>query len=141
MEKVKASMGLASGAVGGGIASVFGGWDSGLKVLIAIMALDYVTGLIVAGVFQKSTKTESGALKSIEGWKGLCRKGMTLAIVFLAYQLDIVAGTDFIRTATVIAYITIESLSIIENAGQMGVPIPSAVKKGIDVLKEKEDEQ
>lgn len=139
MEKIKASIGVATGVLGGSIATAFGGWSNGLGVLVSIMAVDYVTGLIVAGVFQKSTKTDSGALKSIEGWKGLCRKGMTLAIVYLAYRLDVVAGTEFIRSATIIGYITIESLSIIENAGQMGVPIPSAIKKGIDILKEEEE--
>lgn len=140
MERIRSGIGVTTGLLGGGVASLFGGWNNGLQVLVPIMALDYLTGLMVAGIFKKSTKTESGKLKSLEGWKGLCRKGMTLAIVYLAYQLDIVADTDFIRTATIIAYITIESLSIMENAGQMGVPIPSALRKGIDILKDKEEE-
>lgn len=140
MERVRAGVGVTTGIIGGGIATVLGGWDTGLQALITIMALDYISGLIVAGVFQKSTKTESGALQSMEGWKGLCRKGMTLAIVLLSHLLDIVAGTNFIRTATIIAYISMESLSFIENVGQAGVPIPKSIKKGIDILKDKEED-
>lgn len=137
MERVKTAIATSTGLVGGGIASLFGGWDTGLKVLITVMAIDYMTGLMVAGLFQKSTKTETGALKSLEGWKGICRKGMTLLIVLLACLLDIVAGTDFIRDAVIIAYTVNEMISITENAGQMGVPLPPAITKGIDVLREK----
>lgn len=140
MERIKTGITVTAGVVGGAIANVFGGLDTGLQALMIAMSIDYVTGLIVAGVFQNSTKTESGALKSLEGWKGICRKGMTLLIVLIAYQLDIVAGTGFIRNATIIAYIVNEILSIIENAGQMGVPIPRQIKKGIDILKDKGDQ-
>lgn len=140
MERVKSVDIVAAGIVGSGVASVLGGWDTGLQALLSVMAIDYITGLMVAGIFQKSTKTESGAAKSIECWKGLCRKGMTLFIVLISFQLDLVAGTNFIRNAVIIAYIVNEVLSIIENAGQMGVPIPSAIKKGVDILKDKEQE-
>lgn len=137
MERAKAVTTTLTGIVGGGIASIFGGWDTGLKVLITVMSVDYITGLMVAGLFQKSTKTETGALKSLEGWKGICRKGMTLLIVLLSYLLDTVAGTDFIRDAVIIAYTVNEMISITENAGQMGVPLPPAITKGIDILREK----
>ena len=63
---------------GSALASLFGGWDAALKTLIIFMAIDYITGLIVAGVFKTSEKTENGALESRAGWKGLCRTGVTL---------------------------------------------------------------
>lgn len=126
------------GAIGGFIASIFGGWDSALTTLMVFMAIDYITGLIVAGVFHKSPKTKSGALESKAGWKGLCRKGMTILIVLIACRLDLVMGTSFVRDAVIIAYIVNETISIVENAGLMGIPIPAVITKAIDVLKKKE---
>lgn len=129
------------GVVGGAISSYLGGWDTALQTLIIFMALDYITGLIVAGVFHKSTKSESGALESRAGFKGLCRKGVALLIVLMGCQLDLMTGTDFIRDACVIAFVTNEALSIIENAGLMGVPVPEVITKGIEILKSKEPKE
>lgn len=128
------------GTVGGLIASLFGGWDTALATLLIFMAVDYVTGLIVAGVFHKSQKTESGALESRAGWKGLCRKGTSLLVVLVAYRLDLVIGSNFVKDATIIAFIANETISIIENAGLMGAPIPAVIVKAIDVLKQKADD-
>jgi len=125
------------GAIGAFISSLFGGWDQALTTLIIFMAIDYLTGLLVAGVFHKSSKSESGALESRAGWKGLCRKGMTLLVVFVAVRLDIATGTTYIKDAVVIAYVVNEALSIIENAGLMGLPIPEVIKKAIEVLRGK----
>ena len=126
------------GAVGGFIAMAFGGWSDALITLIVFMSIDYATGLIVAGVFKKSKKSESGALESRAGFKGLCRKGVALLIVLVAVRLDIFMHTSYIKDAVIIAFIANESISIIENAGLMGIPIPSAIAKAIDVLKEKD---
>lgn len=122
------------GAVGAFLSSLFGGWDSALTTLVIFMAIDYVTGLLVAGVFKKSSKTESGTLESRAGWKGLCRKGMTLLIVLIAARLDLAMGSNFIKDAVVIGYIANETLSIVENAGLMGLPIPTVISKAIDAL-------
>ena len=128
------------GTVGGFIASLFGGWDTALATLLIFMAVDYVTGLIVAGVVDKSQKTESGGLESRAGWKGLCRKGTSLLVVLVAYRLDLVIGSNFVKDATIIAFIANETISIIENAGLMGAPIPAVIVKAIDVLKQKADD-
>lgn len=128
------------GAVGGLLASFFGGWDSSLATLIVFMGIDYVTGLIVAGVFHKSPKTKTGALESKAGWKGLCRKGMTILIVLIACRLDLIMGISFVRDAVVIAYIVNETISIIENAGLMGIPTPTVITRAIEVLRKKENE-
>lgn len=129
------------GITGSWIASLFGGWDAALITLIIFMGIDYVTGLIVAGVFKASEKTQSGALESSAGWKGLCRKGVTLLVVLVACRLDLVMGSSFIRDAVVIAFIANETISIVENAGLMGVPIPGVVKKAIEVLKSKAEQE
>jgi toxin secretion/phage lysis holin len=128
------------GAVGAGIASVFGGFDAALVTLIIFMAIDYVTGLIVAGVFHRSPKTETGALESKAGLKGLLRKGGMLLVVLIACRLDLMLGAHFIRDAVVIALVSNEALSIVENLGLMGVPIPTPVINAIEVLKSRADE-
>ena len=92
------------GIVGGAIATAFGGWDTALAALVTFMAIDYITGLMVAGIFHTSPKTESGALESLAGWKGLCRKGVTLLVVLVACQLDKVMGSSFIRDAAIIGF-------------------------------------
>lgn len=127
------------GLIGSVLATLLGGWDTALQTLIIFMAIDYVTGLIVAGVFKKSGKSENGALESRAGWKGLCRKGMTLLIVLVAAQIDKVAGTDVVRNAVIIGYVANEALSIIENAGLMGLPIPKFLRNAIDILKKKSE--
>lgn len=122
------------GIVGSAIASLLGGFDMALKTLLIFMAVDYVTGIMVAGIFKNSPKTENGCLESKAGWKGICRKGVALLIVLVACRLDLLMGSEFIRDAVIIAYCTNETISIIENAGLMGVPIPTPIKKAIESL-------
>ena len=128
------------GIVGGFISWLFGGWDGMIATLVMIMAIDYITGIIVAGVFHKSKKSETGSLKSIAGWKGLCRKGMTLLIVLIAYRLDLVIGVNYIRNAVIIGFIANEVISILENAGLMGLKYPVVIEQAIDILTKKSEE-
>lgn len=128
----------AAGLVGSGISALFGGWTSAMTTLIIFMCIDYVTGIVVAGVFKRSSKSKTGALESKAGFKGLCRKGMVLLVLLVACQLDRLMGTAYIKDAVCIAFCVNETLSIIENAGIMGVPIPSIITKAIDILKKKE---
>ena len=121
---------------GSALAELFGGWDKALQTLVLFMVLDWITGgILLPGVFQKSPKSANGAMESRAGWKGLCRKAMTLFYVLIAVRLDMLMGTDYLRDAVCIGFIANEALSIVENAGLMGVPLPSMLKKGIDVLK------
>ena len=138
---MKESLCTVFGVAGAFIARLFGGWDSALTTLIIFMLIDYITGMAVAGVFHKSTKTENGALESRAGWKGLCRKGVMLLVVLVACRLDITVGSTFIKDAAVIAFIVNETISIIENAALMGVPIPRPITQAIDILQKKEDEK
>lgn len=131
----------AVGVIGGAIASLYGGWDAALQTLIIFMAVDYITGLIVAGVFHASPKSQNGALESRAGWKGLIRKGETLLIVLVACQLDVVMATSFVRDAVIIGFIANETISIIENAGLMGLPIPAALTKAVDILKQRSESE
>lgn len=138
MEQIKMTALGCIGLLGSFVSTLLGGWDAGLQTLLLFMAIDYVTGLIVAGVFKSSNKTESGALESKAGFKGLCKKGVTLLIVLVAVRLDIMLELNaFIRNAVVIAFCTNETISIIENAGLMGVPIPPIITQAIELLKKK----
>lgn len=139
MDNIKAIVLTVIGMVGSTISGFFGGWTSAMTTLIIFMAIDYVTGLVVAGVFKKSGKSESGGLESRAGWKGLCRKGMVLLILLVACRLDLAIGTTYIKDAVCIAFVANETISIVENAGLMGVPIPAIIVKAIDILKKKGD--
>ena len=130
----------AAGMLGSFLAYLLGGWDEALITLIIFMTIDYITGLMVAGVFKKSRKTETGGLESNAGFKGLCRKCMILLFVLIGVKLDLVLGIDYIRNTVIIAFMTNELISIVENAGLMGLPIPKVIIDAIDVLKKKEGE-
>ena len=139
MNNIKEMICTGIGAVGGAIASAFGGWDAALVTLLIFMAVDYISGLIVAGVFHNSNKTETGTLESRAGWKGLCRKAVTLLFVLIAHRLDLVIGVNYIRDAVIIGFAANELISIVENAGLMGVPLPAVIQKAIDILTNKSD--
>lgn len=138
LTETKAAIMTGAGVIGGMISQAFGGWDAALITLLLFMAVDYLSGLIVAGVFQASDKSASGSLSSVACWQGLLKKGMTLAIVLVAARLDIVLGTAFVRDAVVIAYVVNETISIIENAGLMGLPVPDVIMSAIEQLQGKE---
>ena len=139
MEKFNLLFITVFGAIGGFIARLFGGWSNDMTTLLVFMGIDIVMGLMIAAIWQNSKKSLTGALNSVTMWKGLCRKGGSLLIVLVACRLDISLGTNYIRQAVIIALIVNESISIIENAGDMGIPIPKVIIKAIDVLKQKED--
>lgn len=116
-------------------AALFGGWDEAMKLLFCLMIADYITGMIVAVVFKNSPKTSGGGLASLEGFKGLCRKGAILCLVLIAYRLQVATGVAYIRQAVIYGFSANEMISLVENIGLMGVPLPSAITKAIEVLK------
>ena len=129
------------GLIGGIVATLFGGWTEGLLVLVILMAIDYFSGLVVAGVFHKSPKSPHGGLESRAGFKGLIRKIFVLALVAVAHLIDRLLGTTYIRDAAVIAFCLNEVISILENAGLMGIPVPKVLTKAIDILRDKAGEE
>lgn len=126
------------GVAGSFIVSLFGGWSMALETLMIFMAVDFISGLIVAGIFHNSPKTENGALESNRCWKGLFRKLMTLVFVMVGYRLDVSLGVDYIKNAVIFAFMAEELISIVENAGLMGLPVPAAITNAIEILKNKE---
>jgi len=138
---MKTSICATIGMIGSFIASLFGGWTAALTTLLIFMGIDYLSGLLVAGIFHTSNKTKTGSLESQVGWKGLCRKGMTLLIVLIGYRLDLAIGAHYIKDAVTIGFIANELISIVENAGLMGIPMPAIIMRAIDILTEKVEKE
>lgn len=129
-------------AVGGAVASFFVTMPPIVWVLIAVMSIDYVTGL-TCGALGKSKKTENGYLASHEAFKGLLKKALILLVVLLAalldYAVSIGAGIAFeaVMGATCLWFIASEGFSILENVACMGVPVPKILLKVLEIMKEK----
>ena len=120
----------------GMISWLVGGFDTPILALILCMGVDYATGLIVAGVFQSSPKTKGGGLDSRVGWKGLARKFVTVLIVVIANLADMMLGLHYIRDAVIAAFCANECISILENAGLMGIRIPKVLTTALEKLGE-----
>ena len=130
-----------AGVLGGLLASALGGWDGALAALLGFMAVDYVTGLLVAGVFHRSDNTSSGTLSSKAGFRGLVKKGVMLMMVLVGVRLDVFLGLTFFRDSVIIAFLTNELISILENAALMGIPVPNALQKALDLLRQEEEDR
>lgn len=122
------------------VSAAFGIHTKLIGILVFFMAVDYISGLIVAGVFNKSGKTETGAIESAVSIKGLFRKIYMLFMVCVAVQMDSLLGIEYIALAVIYFFIANESISILENAGLMGIPLPPALVGAIEVLKKKSTE-
>jgi len=128
-------------AAGAFITTALGGWDMALQALLAVMAVDIITGLMVALVWKKSAKSKTGAADSRAMFKGLCRKILIILLVFIAQQLDCSTGLNgVLRTGTILFFTGNEGLSIVENAGNMGLPFPAFVKNALEQLRKKGDD-
>lgn len=125
--------------IGSFVANALGGWDASMQVLVALMVADYITGVLVAAVWQRSNKSQSGALDSKAGFKGICKKGMILVLVWLGVLLDTATGANYIRTAVVLFFIGNEGISLLENLGLMGVPYPAFLRKALEALHDQGD--
>lgn len=137
--QIKNGVLAALATVGTFVAHALGGWDAAMQVFVALMALDYLTGILVAAVWQRSNKSSTGALDSKAGFKGLCKKGMILLLVWLGVLLDNAFGTTYVRMAVIIFFIGNEGISFLENLGLMGVPFPEFLKKALEALRDQGD--
>jgi len=127
------------GALGSAIAYLLGGWETAIQTLVVFMLIDYITGIMLA-LLNKSKKTEGGGLSSAVGLKGIFKKFGMLIVVIIANRLDVLAGTDIIRNGCILILVANEGLSIIENLGTMGVPVPKILIRFIEALKNKDNE-
>ena len=134
---MKTSICTALGLIGGAVSWAFGGWDAAMAALLVCMGVDYLSGSIVALVFHKSSKSETGSYKSIYGVKGLFKKGLMLLFVLVAVQIDKLLGTAYVRDAVCLGFCCNEILSITENLGLAGIPLPQVVVKALEQLQKK----
>lgn len=137
--EVKNSILAGLAAVGAFLSGALGGWDAPLALLVALMAADYLTGLLVAAVWQRSDKSVTGALDSKASFQGLVKKGMVLLLVWLGVLLDEAVGTAYVRMAVVLFFVGNEGLSLLENLGQMGLPFPAFLRRALETLQEQGD--
>ena len=125
--------------IGSTISGALGGWDGFLKVLVAMMGCDYITGILVAGIWKNSGKSDSGALDSKAGFKGIIKKGIILMLVWLGALMDQGLSIDYVRNALCMFFIGNEGLSLLENVGLMGVKYPTVLKDALETLRKKGD--
>ena len=131
-------------AVGGAVVSFFVQMPPLVWILIAVMTIDYVTGLIVAAL-GRSTKTENGYVSSHAAFIGLLKKACILLVVLMASLLDMAVtnGTgiqiEAVVGATCLWFIASEGFSVLENMAVMGVPVPKILLKVLEIMKEKGD--
>ena len=134
----------AAGGAGAILSTIFGEWSDNLLALVILMCIDFATGLIVAGLFQRSKKTANGGLSSRECLRGIARKVCTLFIVAVAYQAEVLLSVDYIRAAVIWGLCAAEMISITENAVAMDILPPSVqkvFKKVIGLLENKNDDK
>ncbi|MEA4965377.1 MAG: phage holin family protein [Oscillospiraceae bacterium] len=137
--QIKNAVLAALSVAGSVIANALGGWDAVMRVLVFLMAADYITGVLLAAVWKRSPKSDSGALDSKVGFKGLCKKGMILILVWFGVLLDQALGAAYVRNAMVLFFIGNEGISLMENVGMMGVKYPAFITKMLQALRDKGD--
>lgn len=121
--QLKTIVGVSGAAVVAALSQLLGGWDVWLQVLVAFIVLDYLTG-VLAALYNKE-------LDSSVGHKGIIKKVFILCLVAIACQLDNLAGTEIIRVAVIGFYLGTEGLSVLENAGRTGLPLPETLKQAL----------
>lgn len=127
------------GSCCGFLSAFLGEFTVGIKSLLIFISLDILTGFLCALVFRKSPKTETGGISSRVAFKGFCQKVFIIALVGVAHRIDLLLGVNYLRDASVFAFLSSELISIVENAGAIGVPIPKMLKDSIDILNRKSE--
>lgn len=132
--KLKYIIELIISTLGTMLINIIGKPTDELMILLMLMIIDLITGVLVSAVWHKSSKTKSGKLSSRVMFKGIVKKILTLVIVVIAYQLDILLGINVIRYIVIITLIIEEILSIIETITLTGLKVPTIITKALDVL-------
>ena len=128
---IRAKVQMAFTAIGGWLGYIVGGMDGLLTALLILMTIDYITGIMCAIVDKQ--------LSSAIGFKGICKKVLILILVGVAHIVDLhVVGTgEALRSAVICFYMSNEGVSVLENAGRLGLPIPEKLKAVLTQLHDK----
>lgn len=134
MERLDIFFKTATAATGGIIGYLFGGWSILLQILLAFVIIDYITGLIASGV--------EGKLNSRVGFRGIAKKLMIFILVAVGHLVDEAIGEgNIVQNIIIFFYLGNELLSIIENAGRTGLPIPVQLKNAVQILQGKSEQK
>lgn len=127
---MKENIQLAFTALGGALGTVLGGWDGFLYALVVFVIVDYLTGLMAAGVKKE--------LSSEIGFRGICRKIFIFLLVMVAHIIDsqVIRDGSVVRTAAIFFYLSNEGISIMENAAVVGLPIPEKLREVLGQLRD-----
>ena len=139
--KVKDIFSIFIGGCSSVIIFLYGGVDLHIQTLFYAMVFDYALGIVSAIFFHASNKTNTGRLSSDVMIKGLIKKGAVLGVVALCYRVDLLLSINICRNGAIIGFVASEAVSIVENLGLIGVPIPKQVKDIIEVLNSKKLKQ
>ncbi|KMY59960.1 holin [Geobacillus stearothermophilus] len=132
MERFDVIYKTGAAALGAVVGYLFGGWSELLGILLAFVIMDYVTGVLAA--------SKEGTLRSAVGFKRIPKKIMIFVLVAVGHLIDRAVGTNgLFRDATVFFYLANELLSIIENVGRIGLPVPEQIKQAVEVLQGKSE--
>lgn len=130
MERIDTVYKAGAATIGAVVGFLFGEWSELLGILLAFVVMDYVTGVLAA--------SKEGTLRSAVGFKRIPKKIMIFVLVAVGHLIDRAVGTNgLFRDATIFFYLANELLSIVENAGRMGLPVPEQIKQAVEVLKGK----
>jgi toxin secretion/phage lysis holin len=126
---------LAFAAIGGWLGWFLGGADGFLYALIAFVVIDYITGVMCAIVDHK--------LSSEVGFKGICKKVLIFMMVGIGNIIDVqvLGQAGVLRTAVIFFYLSNEGVSMLENAGHLGLPIPAKLKEVLEQLHDRTEKE
>lgn len=127
LDSLQVIAGITTAALGTAASALLGGWDMWLQVLVYFVIADYLTGVLAAFCLKK--------LSSEVGARGIAKKVFIFLLVGIAYKIDMLAGTELVRAAVCGFYIGIEGLSILENAGKLGIPLPTILIDALEQMK------
>ena len=133
MNNIITGIKVAFALIGGWITAVLGGWDTALQVLVLFVVMDYITGMIAAWYEKR--------LNSRVGFRGIAKKILLFVPVALGYWLDVLLGQEILRSLAIFFYIANEGLSITENIGRAGVPIPVPLYNALEQLRKQGDRE
>lgn len=126
LDSLQIIAGITLATLGTAASALLGGWDMWLQVLVYFVIADYLTGVLAAFCLKK--------LSSEVGARGIAKKVFIFLLVGIAYQIDMLAGTELVRVAVCAFYIGIEGLSILENAGKLGIPLPEVLTSALEQM-------
>ena len=132
LDSLQVIAGITTAALGTAFCALLGGWDMWLQCLVYFVIADYITG-ILAAFYLKELSSEVGA-------RGIAKKVFIFLLVGIAYKIDMLAGTELVRVAVCGFYIGIEGLSILENAGKLGIPLPEVLTSALEQMQNRGSE-